>query len=156
MKIPAVVNYAPEKGSVEIREIEKPDIGAEDVLLEVANIGVCGSDLHQWTGDHSWPVNYPVVLGHEFGGHIVELGKEVRGWREGDRVVSETAAIISASNPMSRRGLYNLDPTRRGFGYGVNGAMTKYVRVPSRILHHVPDQLPFEQACLTRALLRGL
>ena len=58
-----VVNYAPEKGSVEIREIPKPTIGEDEVLLEVANVGVCGSDLHQWTADHSWPVNYPVVLG---------------------------------------------------------------------------------------------
>jgi L-iditol 2-dehydrogenase len=101
MKSAAVVNYAPEKGSVEIREIEKPSIGPEDVLLEVANVGVCGSDLHQWTADHSWPVNYPVVLGHEFGGHIVEVGKEVEHWKEGDRVVSETAAIISKDNPMT-------------------------------------------------------
>lgn len=145
----AVVNFAPEKGSVEIREIEKPSITEDDVLLEVANVGVCGSDLHQWTADHSWPVNYPVVLGHEFGGRIVELGKRVVGWQEGDRVVSETAAVIDQNNPMSRRGLYNLDPTRKGFGYGVNGAMTKYVRVPARCLHRVPDELPFEQACLT-------
>jgi alcohol dehydrogenase/L-iditol 2-dehydrogenase len=145
----AVVNFAPEKGSVEIREIPKPVIGEEDVLLEVANVGVCGSDLHQWTADHSWPVNYPVVLGHEFGGHIVELGKRVAGWKEGDRVVSETAALIDLNNPMSRRGLYNLDPTRKGFGYGVNGAMTKHVKVPARCLHRVPDRLPFEQACLT-------
>ena len=145
----AVVNFAPEKGSVEIREIAKPEIGDEDVLLEVANVGVCGSDLHQWTADHSWPVNYPVVLGHEFGGHIVETGKRVTGWQEGDRVVSETAAIIDQNTPMSREGLYNLDPTRKGFGYGVNGAMTKYVKVPSRCLHRVPEQLAFEQACLT-------
>ncbi|MCW3113513.1 MAG: D-arabitol-phosphate dehydrogenase, partial [Segetibacter sp.] len=60
MKSASVVNYAPEKGSVEIREIDTPTIGDEDVLLEVANVGVCGSDLHQWTNDHSWPVNYPV------------------------------------------------------------------------------------------------
>jgi L-iditol 2-dehydrogenase len=149
MKSAAVVNYAPEKGSVEIREIEKPTIGEEDILLEVANVGVCGSDLHQWTADHSWPVNYPVVLGHEFGGHIVELGKRVAGWKEGDRVVSETAAIIDTNNPMSRQGLYNLDPTRKGFGYGVNGAMTRFVRVPARCLHRVPANLAFEQACLT-------
>jgi len=145
----AVVNFGPEKGSVELRDVELPLIGDDDVLLEVANVGVCGSDLHQWTADHSWPVNYPVVLGHEFGGRIHEVGRHVHGWKEGDRVVSETAAIISADNPMTRRGLYNLDPTRKGFGYGVNGAMTKYVRVPSRILHHIPDRLPFEQACLT-------
>ncbi|WP_080055035.1 zinc-binding dehydrogenase [Spirosoma aerolatum] len=149
MKSAAVINYAPEKGSVEIRELDRPTIGEEDVLLEVANVGVCGSDLHQWTADHSWPVNYPVVLGHEFGGHIVELGSRVSGWREGDRVVSETAAVIDPTNPMTRRGLYNLDPTRKGFGYGVNGAMTRYVRVPARCLHQVPDQLAFEQACLT-------
>ena len=146
---PAVVNFAPEKGSVEIREIAVPIIGDDDVLLEVVNVGVCGSDLHQWTADHSWPVNYPVVLGHEFGGLIAALGKNVSVWKEGDRVVSETAAIINPNSPMSKTGLYNLDPDRKGFGYGVNGAMTRYVRVPARCLHKVPTQLSFEEACLT-------
>ena len=149
MKSSAVVNFAPDRGSVEIREIDKPVIGEDDVLLEVANVGVCGSDLHQWTADHSWPVNYPVVLGHEFGGHIIEIGSKVAKWKEGDRVVSETAAVIDSNNPMSRAGLYNLDPTRKGFGYGVNGAMTRFVKVPARCLHLVPDQIPFEEACLT-------
>ncbi len=149
MKSIAVVNFAPEKGSVELREVPYPSFGEEDVLLEVANVGVCGSDLHQWTADHSWPVNYPVVLGHEFGGKIIEKGKRVAGWNEGDRVVSETAAVIDLNNPMSRKGFYNLDPTRKGFGYGVDGAMTRFVRVPARCLHHIPDQLSFEQACLT-------
>ncbi len=145
----AVVNFAPEKGSVEVRELPTPEIGPSDVLLEVANVGVCGSDLHQWTADHSWPVNYPVVLGHEFGGVIAEVGRDVTAWKKGDRVVSETAAVIDPDSPMTRRGLYNLDPSRKGFGYGVHGAMTRFVRVPSRILHHIPDELPFERACLT-------
>jgi len=61
----------------------------------------------------------------------------------------ETAAVIDTNNPMSRRGFYNLDPTRKGFGYGVDGAMTRFVRVPARCLHHIPDHLSFEQACLT-------
>lgn len=148
-KSAAVVNYAEQKYSVEIREIPIPEIGEDDVLLEVENVGVCGSDLHQWTSDHSWPVNYPVVLGHEFGGKIVTLGSRVSGWKVGDRVVSETAAVIDSQNPMSKIGLYNLDPTRKGFGYGVNGAMTKFVRVPARCLHAVPENLSFEEACLT-------
>jgi L-iditol 2-dehydrogenase len=50
---------------------------------------------------------------------------------------------------MSRRGLYNLDPTRKGFGYGVDGAMTQFTRVPARCLHRVPEDLPFEHAALT-------
>ena len=149
MPEPAVVNYAPEKHSVEMRDVDAPTIGDEDVLLEVGAVGVCGSDLHQWTADHSWPVNYPVVLGHEFGGTIREVGSRVTGWQADDRVVSETAAVIDTNNPMSRRGLYNLDPTRLGFGYGVNGAMTKFVRVPARCLHCVPEDLPLEKACLT-------
>jgi L-iditol 2-dehydrogenase len=148
-KMPAVVNYAEAKGSVALQDVSLPKIGPEDVLLQVANVGVCGSDLHQWTSDHSWPVNYPVILGHEFAGTIVETGEKVSFWKAGDRVVSETAAVIDPQNPMTRAGLYNLDPTRKGFGYGVDGAMTHYVRVPARCLHQVPDSLSFEEACLT-------
>lgn len=145
----AVVNFAPEANSVELQEIPIPDFGADEVLLEVSAVGVCGSDLHQWTADHSWPVNYPVVLGHEFAGTVHKTGSLIKNWSEGDRVVSETAAVIDLDNPMSREGRYNLDPTRKGFGYGVNGAMTRFVRVPARCLHRVPEPLPLERAALT-------
>ncbi|MEM7143569.1 MAG: zinc-binding dehydrogenase [Verrucomicrobiota bacterium] len=145
----AVVNFAPDPGSVELRDVPRPDIGPEDVLLEVAAVGVCGSDLHQWTAQHSWPVNYPVTLGHEFAGTIAECGAHVATWKEGDRAVSETAAIIDPTNPLTRQGLYNLDPNRKGFGYGVDGAMTRFTRVPARCLHRVPDSLPLEHAALT-------
>ncbi len=149
MKNAAVVNFSSEPHSVEIREFARPEPGAEDIVLAVEAVGVCGSDLHQWTSTHSWKVNYPVVLGHEFGGRIAAVGRAVKGWKEGDRVVSETAAVIDPDSPLSREGLYNLDPTRRGFGYGVDGAMTKFVRVPARCLHRVPDGLAMEQAALT-------
>ncbi len=145
----AVVNFAPTRHAVELRPAQRPPIGPHDVLLEVGAVGVCGSDLHQWTADHSWPVNYPVVLGHEFAGVIRELGADVAGWQVGQRAVSETAAVIDPNNPMSRQGLYNLDPTRRGFGYGVDGAMTRYVCVPARCLHRLPENLPLEIAALT-------
>ncbi len=145
----AVVNYAPDPHSVELRDVETPQIGEDEVLLEVEAVGVCGSDLHQWTAQHSWPVNYPVTLGHEFGGALVEIGKNVTGWNKGDRAVSETAAVIDLGSPMTRKGLYNLDPQRKGFGYGVNGAMTRFVRVPARCLHRVPDHLPMRIAALT-------
>lgn len=144
-----VVNFAPTKHAVELRSVKRPEIGPQDVLLKVEAVGVCGSDLHQWTADHSWPVNYPVILGHEFAGVIQETGPEVIGWQPGQRVVSETAAVIDSENPMSRQGIYNLDPGRKGFGYGVNGAMTNYVRVPARCLHRLPDHLPMEVAALT-------
>jgi alcohol dehydrogenase/L-iditol 2-dehydrogenase len=73
----------------------------------------------------------------------------VRKFKEGDRVVSETAAVLDLDSPFTRAGQYNLDPNRLGFGYGVHGAMTRFVRVPERCLHRVPDRLPIERAALT-------
>ncbi|MCI0536576.1 MAG: zinc-binding dehydrogenase [Verrucomicrobiales bacterium] len=146
---PAVVNFGPKPFSVELREVPVPSIGEQDVLLEVAAIGVCGSDLHMWTGDQGWKVAYPCVLGHEFAGRIACVGSAVKSFKIGERVVSETAAVIDPENPMSRVGLYNLDPTRKGYGAAVDGAMTRFVRVPSRILHHVPENLPLEKAALS-------
>jgi alcohol dehydrogenase/L-iditol 2-dehydrogenase len=145
----AVVNFAPEKYSVEVREIPRATIRDDEVLLEVQAVGVCGSDLHMWTGQQSWPMKYPVVLGHEFCGVIAEVGRDVTGWQAGDRVVSETAAVVDANSPLTRQGLYNLDPNRRGYGAVVDGAMRRFVPVPQRILHRMPAGMTFEQAALT-------
>jgi alcohol dehydrogenase/L-iditol 2-dehydrogenase len=144
-----LVNYAKDPHSVELREIPVPEIGEEDVLFNVQAVGICGSDLHQYTGKQSWKVNYPVVLGHEFAGSIAKIGGRVQGFKEGDLVVSETAALLPPDSALIRQGLYNLDPQRLGFGYGVNGAMAPYVKVPARCLHHIPAPLSLEKAALT-------
>ena len=145
---PAVVQYALAPLAVELREVPVPDIGDDDVLLEVGAVSVCGSDVHQSRNTQSWPVAVPVVLGHEFGGTVARLGRTVRGFREGDRVVSETAARICGDCLMCRGGRYNLCPQRKGFGYGIDGAMSRFVSVPARCLHRIPDSLPFDVACL--------
>src|SRR6202162_3780143 len=108
-KMPAVVNYASERHSVEIREVPVPEIGDLDVLLAVQAVGVCGTDIHLAYGQQSGKIKYPVILGHEFGGVIAQVGKNVRGFKEGDRVVSETAAGIEENSAFAPRGLYNLD-----------------------------------------------
>jgi len=144
-----LVNFAKEPYSVELRDLPIPEIGAEDVLLKVQAAGICGSDLHQYTGKQSWPVNYPVVLGHEFAGVVAKTGRRVRSFKEGDRVVSETAAVLPADSAFIRQGLYNLEPKRLGFGYGVNGAMAPFLKVPARCLHHLPASLSLEKAALT-------
>lgn len=144
-----VVHYALEALAVELRETSVPTIGEEDVLLRVGAVGVCGSDVHQYHNSQSWPVHVPVVLGHEFCGTVAEVGARVKGFREGDRVVSETAANICGECLYCRTGKYNLCPRRSGFGSGTHGAMANYVCVPARCLHHIPDVLPFERAALT-------
>jgi alcohol dehydrogenase/L-iditol 2-dehydrogenase len=144
-----LVNFAKKAYSVELRDIPVPEIGEEEVLLAVKAVGICGSDIHQYEGTNGWPVNYPVVLGHEFSGVIAKTGNRVRGFQEADRVVSETAAVLPTDSALIRQGLYNLEPKRLGFGYGVNGAMAPYVSVPARCLHHLPPSLTFEKAALT-------
>lgn len=145
---PGVVHYALQPDAVELRSIAIPAIGEADVLLDVGAVSVCGSDVHQARNTHSWPVDVPVVLGHEFTGTVAQAGRGVRGFREGDRVVSETAAHICGECVLCRSGRYNLCPFRRGFGSGIDGAMARFVRVPARCLHRIPDSLPFEIACL--------
>ncbi len=144
-----LVQYALQPQAVELRELPVPELGDEDVLLRVGAVSVCGSDVHQYHNQQSWTVNVPVVLGHEFGGVVARVGTRVRDFKEGDRVVSETAASICGQCVYCRTGEYNLCPRRSGFGYGTDGAMAEFVRVPERCLHHIPDSLPFERAALT-------
>ena len=147
--MPAVVHHALRAGGVELREVPVPAAGPGEVLLRVRGVSVCGSDVHQYHNTQSWPVRVPVVLGHEFCGEVAALGPGVSGFAPGDRVASETAAEIDPDSPLTRAGQYNLDPGRRGFGYGLDGAMASYVRVPARCLHRLPANLPFELAALT-------
>jgi L-iditol 2-dehydrogenase len=147
---PAVVKYSPEPNCVELREVPVPEIGEDEVRVAVQAVGVCGTDIHvTYEKQNNSKIRYPVILGHEFAGIIAQVGQSVRGFQEGDRVVSETAAIIDEDSPLTRSGLYNLDPGRRGFGFGVDGAMTHFTKVPARVLHHIPANLPFVVAALT-------
>ncbi len=145
----AVVQYGREQGAVELREVPVPQIGEGEVLLRVGAAGVCGTDVHQYHSTLSPSSKVPMTLGHEFTGTIAALGPGTDGWREGDRVVSETAAYICGRCAYCRAGRYNVCPHRRGFGYGADGAMATYVRVPVRCLHSIPDSLSFEAAALT-------
>ncbi|MFH0963568.1 MAG: zinc-binding dehydrogenase, partial [Planctomycetota bacterium] len=93
--------------------------------------------------------NVPVIQGHEFSGTIREVGKKVKGWKLGDRVTSETHAYVCGECIFCKSGEVNLCPDRLGFGYGTNGAFAKFVKVPARILHRLPENVPFEHAALT-------
>lgn len=151
----SVLQYDLQPLAVELREVPMPEIGEDEVLLQVGAVSVCGSDVHQYHNTQSWPVRVPVVLGHEFCGQVARTGKRVQGFKEGDRVVSETAAKICGQCIYCRTGEYNLCPKRSGFGYGIDGAMAQFVRVPERCLHHIPDSLPFERAALTEPCCVG-
>lgn len=145
----AVVKYGHENNAVELRDVPIPNIGPNDVLLETKAAGICGSDIEMWRGLHSSNVNIPVVMGHEFCGVIAEVGKEIKEFKAEDRVVSETSAYVCGKCRFCITGNYNLCPDRLGFGYGTDGAFTKYVRVRKEILHRIPENISFEEASIT-------
>lgn len=95
-----------EPGEIEFREVETPKPGQGEVLVKIMKIGVCGSDIHVYHGEHPF-TKYPVTQGHEVSGEIAELGEGVTGLRVGQKVTSSlrlcaenaipaaTASIIS-------------------------------------------------------------
>jgi L-iditol 2-dehydrogenase len=140
--VKAVVKYGKGKGLVEMREVPEPKIKEDEVLIEVKAVSVCGSDLHIYHDSHPyWP---PMILGHEFSGVIAEVGKEVKGWKVGDRIVTETRTGSCGICYTCQSGFPQVCEQKRAIGIGINGAYTKYVAGPARLLHRLPENVPFE------------
>ncbi|MFB9276048.1 zinc-binding dehydrogenase [Cohnella cellulosilytica] len=150
MNMQALVQY--EKGSRKVRleTIPAPDeLGPKDILMRVQAVGVCGSDLHIYHGTNGFPVKPRLVLGHEFTGVVVDVGPEVRLFRKGDRIVSETPVYVCDACVYCRSGQFDLCPRRLAFGATADGGMAQYVRTREAICHRVPDGLSPVQAALT-------
>lgn len=145
----ALVKYGNKDGELEIREVPVPEIGEGDVLLETRSVGVCGWDIEMWRHTMANPVTVPVIQGHEFCGVIAKAGKGVASFKEGDRVVCETSAVVCGECPQCMSGAYHLCSKRKGFGYGVDGAFADYVKVRKGCLHRLPANVEFDHAALT-------
>jgi L-iditol 2-dehydrogenase len=145
----AVVKYENKAYATELREVPIPKIGPADVLVEVAYVGICGTDPHMHTNKVVFDFDCPFIMGHEFAGTIVEAGERVSGFKVGDRVTSETHADYCGGCILCRTNNYHLCKKRKGFGFHLDGAFTKYVKVPNRILHRVPDNVSLKAASVT-------
>ena len=149
----ALVKYGRQNGDVEVRDMPEPNkAGPDQVLIEVKAAGVCGSDIHMWREQQSWAVKLPLVLGHEFCGVVADVGANISGFQTGQRVACETAASVCGQCVYCLSGNYNLCPNRLGYGALADGAFTSYVLARPQILHHIPDNVPFEHAALTEPI----
>lgn len=137
-------------GNLEIRDLDDPRAAPDHVVIEVEAAGICGSDVRHYQDGAGLRV--PVVLGHEFSGTIVEVGRNVSSWEVGDRVTSETSAHTCGTCHYCLSGDYHLCPERRGLGSGVDGAFAKFVAVPTRLLHRIPDVIPFDEGAVIQPL----
>ncbi|MBN1418271.1 MAG: alcohol dehydrogenase catalytic domain-containing protein, partial [Planctomycetes bacterium] len=126
---------------LEVLDVPRPGVGAEDVLVAVKACGICGSDVRGMDGS-TGRRRPPIVMGHEASGVIAEVGPGVRGWQAGDRVTFDSTISCGACG-FCRAGKINLCEARRVLGvscedYRQPGAFAEFVAVPERILYRLP------------------
>ena len=132
-------------------DVPEPEIGKDDVLIQVNVCGICGSDVHGVDGSTGRRIP-PLIMGHEASGVIVRRGEQVKESSVGDRVTFDST-IYCGTCYFCRRGQINLCDNRRVLGvscdeYRQHGAFAEYVAVPQHILYPMPEGLSFEQAAM--------
>jgi 2-desacetyl-2-hydroxyethyl bacteriochlorophyllide A dehydrogenase len=122
---------------LELKEIPDPKPGPKDVIIKVKACGICGSDIHFYETDKDGYILYPgltkfpVVIGHEFSGEIVEVGKEVKDLKVGDIVTAEEMIWCGECIPC-RNGYPNQCKNLEEIGFTINGAMAEYIVIGAK------------------------
>ena len=117
-------------GEMEVREVETPEIGADEVLIKVGANTLCGTDVRILRGEKTKGISRPAILGHEFAGRIAEVGKDVRDYEVGASV-AVSPAIPCLRCYFCRNGMENNCDYPRIMGYDLGGGLGEYVRVPA-------------------------
>lgn len=141
--------------NLEVVNIPEPSCAADEVLIRVAACGICGSDVHGYDGSSGRRIP-PIVMGHEGAGIIERVGTDVKDYRPGDRVTFDST-VYCGHCEFCQRGEVNLCDDRQVLGvscgdYRRNGAFAELVVVPARILYHLPEKFPFEEAAMLEAV----
>lgn len=139
----ALVQENIDKSSISLKEIPEPSCGDGEVKIKVIFAGLCGTDIHGIAS-----LRPPIVLGHEFSGVVVEVGKDVQKVTVGDLVTSETTVYRCGQCLYCTEGFFNLCPERKGIGSNVNGAFAEYIVVPEFAVHKLPDFLSLEEGAV--------
>ena len=135
--------YAP--GDIRLEDSPIPVIDAEEVLVRVMAVGVCGSDIPRILTHGAYHPR--LTMGHEFSGVVAQTGDRVDPWREGQRVVA--APLIPCFDcPACREGRYSLCVDYDYLGSRTHGAMAEFVRVPAKNLLELPDNVSFEAGAM--------
>lgn len=140
----ALVKAKPERG-IWLEDRPVPEIGPDDVLIKVHKTGICGTDVHIYNWDEwaSRTVPVPMITGHEYSGHIVAMGANVRGLRIDQRVSGE-GHVVGGNSRAARGGKYHLDPDTKGIGVNLPGAFAEFVRIPAFNVVPLPDAVDDE------------
>lgn len=133
------------KYDVSVEDFPVATVGETDVKIAVSYCGLCGSDLHKYEGKkNTHPIHYPVPLGHEISGHVVEVGSRAAGFKVGDPVTIDPNWSCGRCS-FCQRGLTQFCVNARGVVKG----MAQYVVAPVENVYHLPEEMDLRVAALT-------
>lgn len=138
------------------REVPMPAEG--ELLIKLEYVGVCGSDLHFYENGRlgNWVPDGPLVLGHEPGGIVEEVGPGVTGFQKGDRVAIEPG-VPCGTCEMCKKGLYNLCPDMSFMAIPKerDGVFSEYCVHPANMCYRLPDNVDTMEGALIEPLAVG-
>lgn len=137
-------------GDISVREIDVPTLDADQVLVRVESVGICGSDVHYYKHGKIGPfvVEEPLILGHELSGVITDVGSEVDSKRIGERVAVEPQRACGKCDQCIS-GRYNLCPEMQFYATPpIDGAFCEFVKIQSKFAYGIPESISFDAAAL--------
>jgi 2-desacetyl-2-hydroxyethyl bacteriochlorophyllide A dehydrogenase len=145
----ALVHTAP--CQFEFKDVPQPRPGDEEILVRVKAVGICGSDVHGYTGQTGRRIP-PIIMGHEASGVVEAVGRNARNVAVGDRITFDSTVYCNQCQ-WCRLGRVNLCDNRKILGVSIpafrrDGCMAEYVVMPWWITYKLPDAVSFEEAAL--------
>ena len=137
-------------GQIQFREVPTPQPQEGQVLVKIMEIGVCGSDIHVYHGEHPF-TSYPVTQGHEVSGLVEELGPGVTGLHVGQKVTIQPQVVCGQCWPC-RHGKYNLCESLKVMGFQTTGVASHYFAVDAEKVTPLPDSMSLEEGAMIEPL----
>lgn len=141
-------------GKVEMLKVPVPHIGKDQVLMKVSRIGLCGSDMQMYHGKHKY-IHFPIIPGHEAAGVIEAVGAGVTDYKPGDKVVMQPQVTCGQCTPCMQ-GRFNVCESQKSMGAHLPGAACDYMAVGAKFLHHIPQDMPMDEAVLAEPFAVGV
>lgn len=140
-----------EYNKIEWIEVKKPKCKPGEVLIKVSYGCICGSDQHIHKGEFHPRTKLPMVMGHEFGGIIAEVGEGVTGWEVGEKVAPDPI-IWCGECPACKKGHYPACTSLKLIGIDSDGGFQEYISLPPAMLYKVPANIPDKHVALIEVL----
>lgn len=139
-----------EPGVIVFNEVPVPEITVDQVLIKIMRIGICGSDIHVYHGEHPF-TSYPVTQGHEVSGEIVAVGEAVKDFTVGQKVTIQPQIVCGKCYPC-RHGKYNLCEELKVMGFQDTGVASHFFAVDASKVTPLPETMSYEEGAMIEPL----